>query len=132
MPRPKRKRLIEHPPPIDGFKPFGVPIQNLEPVILLYEEYEAMRLADYEGMNQEQAAEKMQVSRPTFTRIYDRARRNVAKAFVEGKALMIEGGDFHSENYWYKCEACQKLNVSDLEMVNCRYCQANSLRLING
>ncbi|MCG8581774.1 MAG: DUF134 domain-containing protein [Bacteroidales bacterium] len=132
MPRPKRKRLIEHPPHVDGFKPFGVPMKNLEPVILLYEEYEAMRLADYDDMNQEQAADKMQVSRPTFTRIYERARKNVAKAFVEGKAIMIEGGDFHSKNLWYKCGDCQKLNVSDLEMAICSYCQAENLRLLNG
>ena len=73
MPRPKRNRCIEHPPIMEGFKPFGIPMTKLEPIILLYEEYESMRLADYEGLTQAQAAEQMQVSRPTFTRIYEKA-----------------------------------------------------------
>ena len=131
MPRPKRKRLIELPPLVDGFKPFGVPISDLEPIILLYEEYEAMRLTDYEGLHQEAAAEKMNVSRPTFTRIYERARQSVAKAFVEGKVIMIEGGDFHSTNNWYKCNACNKLNISKKELVECNYCEAENLRQLN-
>ncbi len=131
MPRPKRKRLIEKPPPVDGFKPFGVPMQDLEPVILLYEEYEAIRLTDYERLTQEEAAVKMNVSRPTFTRIYERARSNMAKALVEGKAFMIEGGDFHSENHWYKCNACQKLNIDLAEIDECRYCESKDIRALN-
>ncbi|WP_439185526.1 DUF134 domain-containing protein [Carboxylicivirga taeanensis] len=131
MPRPKRKRFIESPPKVDGFKPFGVPMGSLEPVILLFEEYEAMRLTDYEGLNQEEAALKMNVSRPTFTRIYERARQNVAKAFVEGKAILIEGGDFHSDDHWYKCTQCQKLNISKQALQGCNYCQAPDLRELN-
>ncbi len=131
MPRPKRKRYIEVPPKVDGFKPFGVPMGDLEPVILLFEEYESMRLADYEGLTQEEAALKMNVSRPTFTRIYERARQNIAKAFVEGKVIMIEGGDFHSNGHWYKCIECQKLNISKVALVNCSYCYADNLRELN-
>ena len=131
MPRPKRKRFIDYPPQVDGFKPFGIPMSDLEPVILLYEEYEAMRLTDYEGLNQVDAARKMNVSRPTFTRIYDRARKNVAKAFVEGKAIIIEGGDFHSDNHWYKCIECHKLNISINELNSCSYCKSDNLRELN-
>ncbi|MBR8535828.1 DUF134 domain-containing protein [Carboxylicivirga sediminis] len=131
MPRPKRKRFIESPPKVDGFKPLGVPLRDIEPIILLYEEYEAMRLTDYEGLHQEEAASKMNVSRPTFTRIYEQARQSVAKAFVEGKVIMIEGGDFHSNDYWYKCIECQKLNISKHALDNCIYCQAGNLRTLN-
>ena len=128
MPRPKRNRSIEHPPKMEGFKPFGIPMTKLEPVILLFEEYESMRLADYEGLTQEQAARQMQVSRPTFTRIYEKARRSIAQAFVEGKAIFIEGGDFHTDDCWYRCEECMKLNISKNELQSCDYCQSESLR----
>ena len=131
MPRPRRKRIIESPPAMEGFKPFGIPITELEPVILLYEEYESMRLADYEGLTQEEAAERMQVSRPTFTRIYQQARQSIARAFVEGKAILIEGGDYHTEDFWYRCEDCMKLVISDSITESCNYCQSASLRKLN-
>lgn len=131
MPRPKRKRIIENPPLIEGFKPFGIPMKDLEPVIVLFEEYEAMRLCDYEGLNQVNAAERMNVSRPTLTRIYEKARKGVAKAFVEGKAIIIEGGDFHSDDYWYRCNMCMKLNISKVELVGCNYCESDDLKNLN-
>lgn len=96
MPRPKRQRLIQDPPIMDGFKPFGIPMVALEQVVLLFEEYESIRLCDYQGLTQEQGAEKMGVSRPTFTRIYEKARQTIAKGFVEGKAIRIEGGNYHT------------------------------------
>ena len=71
---------------MEGFKPFGVPMRELESIRLLYEEFEALRLADYEDLNQEVAAKKMNISRPTFTRLYDKARKKVAKAFEIGRA----------------------------------------------
>ena len=131
MPRPKRKRIIENPPIMEGFKPFGIPMKDLEPVILLFEEYEAIRLADYDGLNQEQAALKMNVSRPTFTRIYEKARQSIAKAFVEGKAIIIEGGNFHTDDFWYRCEQCMKLNISKEQQEYCNYCTAKELRVLN-
>ncbi len=122
---------MEKPPVMEGFKPFGIPMINLEPEILLYEEYEAIRLADYEGMTQEQAAGQMDVSRPTFTRIYEKARCTIAKAFVEGKAIFIEGGDFQTDNCWYRCENCHKLNIVPCDTDTCNYCQSKSLRRLN-
>lgn len=56
------------------------------------DEFEAMRLADLDGLHQEQAAEQMRVSRPTFSRIVDSAHRKMADVLVHGKALRIEGG----------------------------------------
>lgn len=94
MPRPKRKRVIAHPPVMEGFRPFGIPTWNLDPVSLRMEEFEAFRLVDFIGLNHAGAAREMGVSRPTLTRIYDQARRTIATAFALGKAIIIEGGDF--------------------------------------
>jgi len=93
MPRPKRKRKIFSMPLAKGFKPFGTPFSDAEIVILLLEEYEAVKLADYMNLTQEEAAKKMNISRPTFTRIYEKARKTIAEAFVEGKIIAIKGGD---------------------------------------
>jgi len=120
-----------NPPVMEGFRPFGIAVTDLEPVILLYEEYEAMRLTDYEALTQQASADMMNVSRPTFTRIYEKARRSIAKAFVEGKAVFIEGGDFHTEDCWYRCDRCLELNVSKAEIKCCRYCGSESLRMLN-
>ena len=98
MPRPKRKRKIFSLPQAEGFKPFGAAINETEAVELLFEEYEAIKLADYHNLTQEEAAKKMNISRPTFTRIYEKARKTIAKAFVEGKIIIIKGGDIHIDN----------------------------------
>ncbi len=75
------------------YKPAGVALAGLNQVALLPEELEALRLADLQGLSQEQAAGQMQISRSTFQRILARARRQVALALVEGHALRIEQGD---------------------------------------
>ena len=92
MPRKEKSRWIEGQPPVSVFKPAGIPARSLERVTLRLDEYEALRLADYEGLRQEDVAERLRVSRPTVSRILESARRTVAAAFVEGKALFIEGG----------------------------------------
>lgn len=119
------------PPKVEGFKPFGVPMKNLEPVILLFEEYEAIRLIDYENLIQEEAAERMGVSRPTITRIYESARRNMATAFVEGKAILIQGGHFISNDYWYRCNDCKEVMITMKPIVRCRKCQSDNLIALN-
>ncbi len=116
---------------MEGFKPFGIPIKDLEPVILLFEEYESIRLTDYDGLTQEEASRQMDVSRPTFTRIYEKARRSIAKAFVEGKAIFIEGGNYHTDDHWYRCDSCLKLNISTSETRECHYCKSQTLRKLN-
>jgi uncharacterized protein len=90
MSRPKKDRCIACQPNIIYFKPRGVPLIQLEEVCLSLDELETIRLADYEGLYHEQAAEKMNISRPTFGRILSEARRKVAEAVVDGKALRIE------------------------------------------
>jgi predicted DNA-binding protein (UPF0251 family) len=85
-------RRIAGVPEVTLFKPSGVPASVIEHVILNFDEVEALRLADLDGLYQEQAAERMSISRPTFARIIERARRKVADALVNGKAIRMEGG----------------------------------------
>ncbi|AUS04264.1 DUF134 domain-containing protein [Pseudotamlana carrageenivorans] len=92
MPRPKKKRKINYPPKMLGFKPFGIRFCDSEPVLIQYEEYEAVKLVVYDGLSQDVAAEKMEVSRPTLTRIYNSALKKIGQAFVEGKSILIKGG----------------------------------------
>lgn len=92
VPRPFCPRRIAGRPPAAVFKPIGIPMVELEAVVMTLDEFEALRLADLEGLYQEQAAEQMNVSRPTFSRIIEAAHRKLADAVVHGKALRIEGG----------------------------------------
>jgi predicted DNA-binding protein (UPF0251 family) len=71
-----------------------VPLTALEETVLTVDEHEAIRLADWEGMQQEEAAERMNISRATFGRIAASARRKIADALVNAKAIRVEGGDF--------------------------------------
>jgi predicted DNA-binding protein (UPF0251 family) len=116
---------------MEGFKPFGIPMRELESVDLLFEEYEALRLADYENLTQEQAAKKMNISRPTFTRLYDKARKSIAKAFVEGKAIIIQGGTYIADDYWYRCENCHETMVTVKPVKNCRECDSDNITRLN-
>lgn len=109
MARTKQDRKIEAPPIMEGFKPFGIPRRGLDSVILSIDEYESIRLLDYEGLMQEQAAERMNVSRPTLTRIYENARKVIAQAFVEGKMILIDGGNVEFDRQWFRCKRCHKL-----------------------
>jgi len=92
MPRPQNYRRIGWKPTCRFFKPQGIPLSVLEEIVLTDDELEAVRLADVEGLYQEQAAEKMEVSRQTFGRILESAHKKIGDALVNGKALCIEGG----------------------------------------
>lgn len=110
MPRPPCPRRISGAPASDYFKPRGVPMSQLEEIALSLDELEALRLADLEGQYQDGAAESMGVSRATFGRIVESARRKVADALVHGKALAIGGGVVT----WtgprrFACDACGHL-----------------------
>ncbi|MDX9947361.1 MAG: DUF134 domain-containing protein [Bacteroidales bacterium] len=130
MPNRRRNRRIKMPPSMEGFKPFGIPMRELQSVDLLYEEFEALRLADYEDLTQEEAAQKMNISRPTFTRLYDKARKSIAKAFVEGKAIIIRGGTFVTDDYWYRCEECHETMVTEKPVKNCTNCDSGNIAQI--
>ena len=92
MVRPHCTRTIQGRPQATAFKPAGIPMRELEEVIITLDEFEAIRLADLDKLYQEQAALQMGVSRPTFSRIIDAAHTKIADALVHGKVIRIEGG----------------------------------------
>jgi predicted DNA-binding protein (UPF0251 family) len=110
----------------------GVPFRMSQHVSLQYEEYEAIKLADYKGMSQEEAAGIMEVSRPTFTRIYEKARKKVAEAFVEGKTILIEGGNVSFDKHWYRCNHCYTVFHADEDIEKkCSACGSGDIESIN-
>ncbi|MBN2059841.1 MAG: DUF134 domain-containing protein [Deltaproteobacteria bacterium] len=94
MPRPRKLRWVQVRPVVDAFLPNQTPPWGREEVILPVEGLEAIRLADYQGLDQETSAGLMNVSRQTFGRIIAEARAIVADALIMGKVLRIEGGHF--------------------------------------
>ena len=94
MPRPIKWRRVAFIPEATYFKPAGIPMRILQEVSLSVEEAESVRLKDLEGLEQEQGAEKMNISRPTFQRVLGAARQKIADALLNGKAIRIEGGNF--------------------------------------
>ncbi len=106
MPRPRKRRRLRREPRPAIFKPIGAPLEILEQITLLYEELEALRLADLEGRHQADAATQMGVSRSTFQRIVTEARHKVAQALVNGAALQVEGGSFKVSRACWRCQDC--------------------------
>ena len=131
MSRPQRCRRIALLPPVAFFKPAGLPGRSLPETVVMVDEFEALRLADYEGLYQEQAAERMGVSRQTFGRIIETARKKVARALVEGMALRIEGGKVEiAEMQTFECE-CGRVWGVPVEAgrpVECPECQSQSFQ----
>ncbi|MGB6895663.1 MAG: DUF134 domain-containing protein [Dehalococcoidia bacterium] len=103
MSRPVKWRRVAFIPQATYFKPAGVPLRALQDVALTVEEVEAIRLKDLEGLEQEECAERMRISRPTFHRVLQSARRKVADALVNGKALRIQGGNFALARQPFQC-----------------------------
>jgi len=107
---------------MSGFKPFGMPFCELSSIKLHFDEYESIKLVDYENLPQDVAAERMNISRPTLTRVYNSALKKIAKAFVEGLAIEIEGGNIEFEKEWYKCKKCYKLIQGLENHTKCKNC----------
>ncbi|MCI1683974.1 MAG: DUF134 domain-containing protein [Bacteroides sp.] len=130
MARPQKIRKVLQAPSISGFKPYGgASSAKREAVFLLCEEYEALRLNDYEKHNQCESAAIMQVSRPTFTRIYMSAREKIATAFVEGRKIIIEGGKVEYDQDWYSCAVCGCFfnRVGENEVTECTLCGSHDV-----
>ena len=108
MTRPKYCRKIGYSPAVTYFKPKGIPASLLEEVRLTLDELEAVRLADLEGLYQDQAAARMNVSRQTFGRIIDSAHNKIADVLIHAKALKIEGGIV--EIAYIKRVRCERCN----------------------
>src|SRR5690554_7215528 len=132
MPRRKRNRRIQVPPVIKGMSVYGVRGRKSNEIILRLEEYEAIRLLDYQNLTQEQAAVYMDVSRPTLTRIYEEARNKVATAFVEGRDILFKGGDICFDKNWYKCNSClASFNHYTEEKIECPICGSADIITLN-
>lgn len=106
MARPEKNRNVLTPPSFNNFKPSGVRAVELQQVMLTLDEYEALRLADYDGLDHQQAAKKMDISRPTFSRLIAKARQKMAEFIIEGKSLQIEGGAVHFSENMILCLDC--------------------------
>jgi predicted DNA-binding protein (UPF0251 family) len=107
LPRPTKCRRVDFFPENSYFVPIGKPKCKLEEIVLKVEELEAMRLKDIEELNQEECAERMQVSRQTFQNIIDSARKKIAIALTEGKAINITGGNYTTKLCKFKCMDCE-------------------------
>jgi predicted DNA-binding protein (UPF0251 family) len=94
MSRPRRKRFINYLPAITYFKPRGVFLADLEEVELGFDELEALRLCDFEKIDQVEAAKKMKISQSTLQRTLVAARAKIAEALIKGKAICLKGGDY--------------------------------------
>lgn len=128
MARLKKSRIIQRAPSFSGFKPFGIQKASGEEVILHLEEYESIKLCDYENLTHEQAAKIMNVSRPTFTRVYQSARNKIAKAFAEASCILLEGGHSVVGIRWYSCQACEVNFSSDFDDQSvCPFCLSENV-----
>lgn len=105
MPRHKLMRKIDKLPAFKGFKPVGK-AGDAAPIVMCLEEYESIRLSDYTNLSQVEASVVMGVSRPTYTRIYDMARKKIAQSFVEGRPIVFEGGKVYFDSDWFHCNSC--------------------------
>jgi predicted DNA-binding protein (UPF0251 family) len=134
MARPQNDRIVHGPPLFTEFKPIGVSSKNLDMIQITLDEFEALRLADYLGLDHSEAADEMEISRSVFTRLIEKARGNIARLIVEGKMLTIEGGNVHFKNNILKCNQCGhmfKIPFSQ-KVSECPSCNSESLHNLAG
>lgn len=135
MARPTKWRKIENIPLIQCFIPSKKNEAQITKNILKLEELEAIRLKDLEGLEQEECAQKMEVSRPTFQRILTAAREKIADSLTNGKAICISGGNFTRNICIVKCSDCGKEwmdSYENLELIKdgeyvCSACNSNNI-----
>ena len=117
MSRQPLLRRVDYLPIINFFKPAGVPLAQLQEIRISIEEVEAIRLKELEGMEQEECAKKMNISRSTFARILLSARQKTADALLNGKAIRIEGGNYELTKRSFRCGNGHEWEVPFEEMV---------------
>jgi predicted DNA-binding protein (UPF0251 family) len=137
MPRRKKSRIVANPPLYRRFKPAGVRARGLAGVELALDEYEAIRLADGMGMSHASAAEKMEISRPTFTRLIERARAKVADFLINGRLLSVSGGTVDFRGNIIRCRDCGRefrteIGFSPEECPGCGSQHLNDLAVVFG
>jgi predicted DNA-binding protein (UPF0251 family) len=127
MARPVKWRKIENIPTVPYFVPSEKDIDEIPGNVLKLEELEAVRLKDLEGLEQEECAQKMQVSRPTFQRILISAREKITDSLVNGKTLKIEGGNF-TRNI---CPSCGSDKVKCRKSCERKFCKRQCCKFNN-
>ena len=129
MPRPQKKRSIRTPPLFSAFKPAGVRRHGATSLQLALDEFEAIRLADHQGLDHAESAALMGISRSTFSRLVEKARHTVAQLLVEGRCLEISGGEVHFEGNMIRCRDCGYTSPVDfvVEPKECPSCGSTDL-----
>jgi predicted DNA-binding protein (UPF0251 family) len=129
MARPKKSRCICSFPKVMEFRPFG---EYAEVIDLSFDEYEAMRLIDHMNFSQEECANQMDVARSTVAAIYDSARRKIADAIVNGKAIAIHGGDVElCPSHGNCCGRCGQNKCNNCNHGNCPNCKYFTSKMNN-
>lgn len=133
MPRKRIPCEIQRPPRISGLTPIPDSNGNETAISLFIDEYEVIRLLDYEDLTQEEAAEIMKISRPTLTRIYERARKKIARVLVECQTVSIEKGISIYTKKWIKCKNCGVVfnNPLSKTIKSCIICDSSDLKTID-
>ncbi len=133
MPRRRRLRKVVAPPGFRGYRPYGHAGRKQHAVELMYEEYEAIKLADYDRMNHQEASGLMGVSRATFARIYESARRKMAQALVETREIRAVYGHATMDKSWFVCRDCHaRFNAGQNGQEEaCPVCKSESVELLN-
>ncbi len=138
MPRPHKCRKVFSNPDVIYFKPVGLGLHDLQEVFLSLDEFEAVRLADYEGFYQGIAAEKMNVSRQTFGNIINSAHRKLADFVINAKSLRIEGGVIEisvEQDGFFLCKNCEykfEVPCDNSKPENCPKCESDNIHLNAG
>jgi uncharacterized protein len=134
MPRPKNHRIVHEPPLFTDFKPIGVPGQVLGRIMLSLDEFEAIRLSDQLGLSHAESADEMGISRSTFSRLIEKARKKMADFIIQGKQLSIEGGSIHFRNNIIRCQSCGNMFKIDFNetIKTCPACQSDQLLNLAG
>ncbi len=134
MPRPQDNRIVHEPPLFSEFKPMGIKGRDLEQILLTLDEFEAFRLADFVGLSHAEAADEMEISRSTFTRLIEKARKKIAEFLIQGKILTIEGGSIHFRNNIIRCQSCGHMfKISIVSSISeCPACHSSNLLNLAG
>jgi len=127
--RAYRTRKVDLPPRFMNFKPAGVRRRDLDQIVLSLDEYESIRLADYEGLDHSAAAEAMNISRPTFSRLVEKARAKLASSIIEGKELVISGGNVRFNHGRHLCRECGEeiIQPTDSAVEECPDCGSDQV-----
>jgi predicted DNA-binding protein (UPF0251 family) len=131
MPRPEKERYVHNPPLFTDFKPIGTSARYLGVIQLSIDEYEAFRLADYVGLSHEEAADEMEISRSTFTRLIEKSRKKIAELIINGKLLSIDGGNIHFRQNIIRCQDCGYMFKTNFNTTFDKCPECHSTNLIN-